>query len=297
MEFEQFEQSESSEQPHNISLEDLPGYLQEEQGYLYALIDMGALRDDLREDVVGKLENCSYQHLFDDPRYPQLKEFSALLVSGPENNNAALLDEWGGCNSDIVSAWIISKIPPTGLVKHLCMATFAYDPDNTEYVLRYYEPRITPILHRVADKEWVRWFFRPLVAWWYPIATPQDETWSRIEGEGKTLIWQRTKLVVSEELKDALITHPFSHQVLNYLEKEFPSNFNSDCYGVRLAQVEALLDAGKESGLQTLEDLYVYARAMFEDPALAEQLGWQAALKKAVANEAPLKTYYLGFNG
>ena len=292
------EQSIQGEQALNVTLEELPGFLRKEVEQLsryvflrlHALIDMGRQRNDLREEVNGKLEDFRCTPLLDDPSHPQLTEFGAMLVSS--GSDAALLDAWGGCNGDIVSAWIVSGSSIQTLAKHFRRSTFAYDTNNTQYLLRYYDPKITPILHRVADKEWVDWFFKPMVAWWYPIATPTQESWSRIKGGGRTVALEKKSLVVGEELWDALVTDPFPYEVLNAVEQEFPSAFESKCYGVRLAKVESMLETGKESGLQTLDDLFVYVRALLEDPTRAGQPDWQAALQKAAADEAPLEAYF-----
>jgi len=280
----------------NIRLENLPGLLRDDlehvAPHLYVLVDMGRLRGDLREEVIKKLDYFKYLPLLDKPQYQHLKPFGAFLVFAPDDDHAALLDEWGGCDSEIVSAWLLSQSQPRWLAAHFRQGTFAYEPDGTRYLLRYYDPKTTPILHRVADRQWVRWFFGPVAAWWYPVATPAHESWSRIEGEGKLALSQRKRLILTEELLDALQTDPFPYHVLNALEQEFPASFGSNCYGVRLAQVENLLQAGKESGLEMRDDQFIYARAIFENPARAGQPDWQAAVQNAAAGKAPLSAYF-----
>jgi hypothetical protein len=295
------EQFGQDEQIRNVNLKDLVGLLRNDMkpqpensvtaGHPYALIDMGRLSDDLRKDVAKKLEGFQYIPLLNDPRYEQLKWHGALLVYSSKSDDA-LLDEWGNCNGDIISAWIVSKLHEQVLTGHLRNATFAFDEDEARYLLRYYDPLITPVLHRLADETWVQWFFSPIVAWWYPVATPTEETWSRIAGGRRSNISRAVPLVLTEELWDALQSDPFPHRLLNFVEHKFPSFFDDDCYGVRLAKIEGLLEMGKNKGLKSPNDLNAYVLALLEDPKRAEEPRWQIALQNAVLGKAPLKTYF-----
>jgi len=260
--------------------------------HLHALIDMGRIQGDLRVEVEKRLEVFSSTPLLDDPRYEQLKQHGALLVSGLKHDDVALLDEWGACNGEIISAWIVSEMRIFALIEHLRQAVFAYDMNNVRYLLRFYDPLITPVLHRLADKKWVDWFFSPMRAWWYPVATPTEETWSRIAGGGKLMLGKTESLVLTEELWDALKSDPFPYRLLNFAEQKYPSFFESDCYGVRLAKVESLLETGKKQGLNTQNDLTAYVLALLEDPMRAEEPRWLEAVQRAVAGYAPLKNYF-----
>jgi len=215
-----------------------------------------------------------------------------LLVFAPNDNADALLDAWGGSDGDVISAWIVSKSDGKQMAKHFRANTLAYDANEQEYLLRYYAPRILPILHREADKNWARQFFNPIIAWWYPVATPTQETWSRIEGGKQQAGEMKMPLILSGELWDAMINDPFPHNLLTVAEQKFPSAFENDCYGVRLAKVESLLKAGKEKGLETRDDLFVYAMALLEEPEREKEPRWQEAVRKAVADEAPLRMYF-----
>jgi len=300
----QAEQAEQADKTRSVSLEELPGLLwgelQDRHGkafrvpHLYALVDMGRIQGELRKEVADKLENFGYMHLLDDPKYAQLKWHSAQLVSGLKSDDAALLQEWGGCDGRIVSAWIVSKMSMPDLARHLRRAAFAYDKNNARYVLCYYDPLVTPILHRLADRDWVNWLFMPMDSWWYPVSTPMGETWSRIEGGGGSIPFQPEKpLVYSDELWEALVSDAFPYQILDSVEKEHPTFFQGiDCYGVRLAKVEALLEAGRSQGLDVRDDLFAYVLGLLDEPARAGEPRWQAAVQEATAGGALLRTYF-----
>jgi hypothetical protein len=285
---------------HPVSGEELPALLRQSlrnktsfRYKPYALIDMGRIQGDLRQQVVKKLEKFNFIPLLDEPGYQQLKAFGVLLIYGPDHDNTDLLDAWGDCNGDIISAWIVSRLSAQRLATHFSQTTHAVDASDTSYLLRYYDPKIIPILHRFADQEWARRFFDPIKVWWHPVATPTHEYWNPIKGHDRlTPLQKKMPLILTDELWDALETDPFPYQALNALEKELPFCFTSDCYGVRLAQIESLLDSGKNEGLKTHDDLFVYARALLENPDRTGQADWQAALRQAVAEEAPLAAYF-----
>jgi len=284
-----------------VALKDLPGFLRVDMGafrekydkrpYLHALIDMARIQGELREEIVEKLKDFSVESLLDDPRYPQLKWHGPILISGPDGDESALLDAWGEYDSNVISAWIIAPMSAEHLSKHLRRKTFAYGADKTQYLLSYYDPLIMPILHRLADKRWVYEFFYSITAWWYPVSTPQEETWSRIGGRGAPLIFHGPPLVVSEELWDALVVNPLPYQILNYANENLPDAFEHDCYGVRLAKIEELLKAGGKSGLENTDDLYIYALSLLRNPASADDTGWQEAMKNAVCGKETLRSY------
>ncbi|MCL2876778.1 MAG: hypothetical protein FWF12_10965, partial [Betaproteobacteria bacterium] len=167
---------------------------------------------------------------------------------------------------------------------------FAWDMDKSRYLMRYYDPLITPVLHRLADKQWKTWFFGPVIAWWYPVASPTEETWSRIEGYGEAVPHDPVQLILTEELWDALSSDPFPFRLLNLMEQKFPSRFSSDCYGVRLAKVEDVLASGRKYGLKTSDDLTIYALALLEEPGRANDPRWQAAVRMAAMSDESLKT-------
>jgi hypothetical protein len=290
------------EQTHNVDQHALAAFLRDDlvrgkegtrsRFYLHAIVDMGRLPDNLRAEVVKKLEAFKLTFLLTHPDYVHFKWYGAVLVSAQKGNSDTLLEEWGTSNSDIISAWIVSGLDSRLLAAHLRGATFAFDADKVRYLLRYYDPLVTQLLHRLADEKWVRGFFSPIVAWWYPVDTPQKETWRKIEGEGRSFFTSHKPLVLSEELWEALESDPFPYRLLNFVEDNYPSAFGSDCYGVRLAKIDDLVEAGKKQGLSTRDDLTVYVVGLLEKPARAEEPRWQASLQAAATGHAPLKTYF-----
>jgi hypothetical protein len=259
---------------------------------LYALIDMGRLPEPLRQDVTEKLNAFGNIPLLTDPRYSDLKAYSAFLVHEMDRRADTLLEIWGGYSSDIVSAWIVSRLDENRLAAHLRRANFAVDVNKAHYLLRWYDPLITPVLYRLADTKWVLDFFGPIIGWWYPIATPQEETWKRIEGDDDPMATQMTPLLLTEELWDALESDPLPYRLLSFVEKADTPVFAGDCYGVRLAKIEAMLNEAKQQGLHSQDDLTVYVLSLLETPARSNDPNWQAAIQMAAAGKAALKAYF-----
>lgn len=260
---------------------------------LYALIDMGSLPQKHRPETLGRMKGFRALPLLDDPRYAVLKEYVPVLVSHPDGNVLALLDAFGKCNADIVSAWIVSPLEAEPLAAHLRHNAFAHDTKQVRYVMRWYDPRITPTLLRLGAPDWVEWFLAPIVAWWLPLTTPQGESWRRIKGGGELAAPSPVPLVLSEELWEALVRDPLPYRILSVAESATePPDFGSDCYGVRLAKIEGMLEAAKRQGLVEQDDLVTYVMALLDDPTHAGKARWQAALREAAMRQAPLMAYF-----
>jgi hypothetical protein len=225
---------------------------------LHALIDMGRFPETAHAEVSRKLSALAARPLnANEARYAPLKKYGALLVSSPGRDVAPLLDKLGDSDGDTISAWIVSERDPMSLAQHLRQAAFAYGADKKRYLLRYYDPLVTPVLHRLADPAWARWFFSPIAAWWYPVATPREERWSLIAG-GYDAALDSVPLILTEELWEALVQDPLPYRLVNLLSEENPAVFGEDCYGVRVAQVESLLAEAKKHGLSEPGDLTDY---------------------------------------
>jgi hypothetical protein len=286
-----------------VSAQALPALLQKDlqqglknetlpQPRLYALIDMGHIKEGtaLHKAVTKKLtglDRCSLMD--DDPRFEDFKPSSAWLVYG---THAALLDQFG--DSDIISAWIVSYLALQTLAGHFKRAGFAYNEQDERFLLRYYDPWVTPVLRHLADKKWVEWFWAPFIAYWYPVATPLEETWRRIAGGAKTDAPEHIKLILTDELLEGLKHDPYTHRLLNFAQDKLsPSVFSSTCYGVRLAQIEELLEAARmRHGLKSKDDLTVYVLTMLNTPGIAEESRWQEAMRLAVKGEVGLGEYH-----
>jgi hypothetical protein len=238
---------------------------------LYALIDMGRLSETARLEVSRKLSAFGVRPLLNtnEPRHEPLKKYGALLISSLRRDAAPLLKAWGAYDGDTISAWIVSKLDAMPLARHLRQAAFAYGEDKTRYLLRYYDPFVTPVLHRLADPVWARWFFSPMTAWWYPVATPREERWSSIEGGPRSAVPDGVPLVLTEELWEALVRDPLPYRLVNVLSEQNPAVFDENCYGVRVARVESLLAEAKKHGLSEAGELTAYVTASLKHPARA----------------------------
>jgi hypothetical protein len=244
----------------------------------YALIDLGRLSETAYLEVSRKLVAFAVRPLLNvnGPRYEPLKKYGVILVSSPGRDTAPLLKAWGACDSDTISAWIVSELDAMSLAGHLRQTAFAYGEDKTRYFLRYYDPLVTPVLHRLADPAWARWFFSPMTAWWYPVATPQEERWSRIEGGPRGAVPDSVPLVLTEELWEALVRDPLPYRLVNAISEQNPAVFDEKCYGVRVARVESLLAEAKKHGLSEAGDLTAYVTAFLKHPERRGSPHWQA---------------------
>ncbi|MDR1064677.1 MAG: DUF4123 domain-containing protein [Azoarcus sp.] len=263
--------------------------------HLYTVVDIASLPENARPKVIASLKSIGAKPLLDGPRYAAVKDYGPMLASHPGGNVEAMLDAFGECDSDIVSAWLVSKLDAEALAAHLRPAIFAQGPDRARYLLRWYDPLITPVLFRLADPAWVKWFLGPISAWWYPVDTPQQETWSRFAGgSGHAAEPPPGPLVFSEELWEALVSDPLPYQILSYAGESMPSAFESSCYGVRAAKIESMLDVARRQGLKEDEDLTTYVLSLLEVPSRAQEARWQTAIRQAAAGQAPLTAYYSG---
>jgi hypothetical protein len=259
---------------------------------LYVLVDIARVPEKIRPKVVASLKYAKALPLLDDPRYEKLKQHGAMLVSHPRGSNDALLDAFGKLDSNVISAWVVSKLAPEPLAAHLRHAAFAYGPDKARYLLRWYDPLTTPILFRLGDPAWVRWFLDPISSWWYPIDHPQKEIWSRIEGGNRSKAESPVSLACSEELWEALVIDPLPYQIVDFAEKNIPSAFESQCYGVRVAKIEGMLEQAKAQGIREAEDLTTYVTALLQNPAREQEPHWREAVAATARRKAPLTQYF-----
>ena len=268
--------------------------------WLYALIDMGRLSDGEKAERQRQFAAVyDARPLLTVPGYEVLTPHGPVLVShtlAPSDPvlTAVNMDHMLASKPDSISAWLVSTVPPAALAKHFEQAFVAVDEGQKRYLLRWYDPLGLPVLYKVADRQWARWFFGPLASWWYPIVTKDGERWRRLEGGGQNAPAAPVQLVMTEELLEALASDPFPYQLVNYLEQRDATVFGSKCYGVRVAQVEEMIAEGRSKGLANQADLSAYVVGLLKAPELSHQSGWQAAVAAATSGEAPLKAYFGG---
>jgi hypothetical protein len=276
--------------------------------YLMALVEMGRFKEDERRlGVMQRFRRYAIPLLQQpEPKFEAVAPFGAMLLAHPERPESPeeLLDYMNFCgydNDDTLLVWITSTQTPKQLAAHLNRFSFAEDEHENRYLLRYYAPRITPILQRFAPETWVKDFFAPIISWWYSVATPQGETWQRIAGGGQDRTGQNSPgtapvtLLMTDELQDALMQDTLPHHVLQTMLQALPelpkTLSDTDCYGVRLARVEEALDKARQKGLNQEEDLIAYAYITLQTPALATDTSWQNAVQNAAQGKTPLNTW------
>ena len=259
---------------------------------LYVLIEAGRLPEAIRAEMTQHLHFYGALSLFGKPEYEHIRDYGPFLVAHP-GGNSVLLNTFARYNSDVVSAWIVSKLKIEPLVAHLRQVMHARGPDRrTPQLVRWYDPLTVSTLIQLADPAWSNWFLSPITSLWYPVDTPQKETWSRISGRDEATAPAPMKLVLNEELWEAMVNDPLPYHILDIAVERFPSAFESDCYGVRLAKIEEMLKAAREQGLERQDDLVIYVLTLLNTPARAWDADWQAALQRAAAGEAPLRAYF-----
>jgi hypothetical protein len=262
--------------------------------YLVALVELGGLDEDVRQTFLTGHSPGAHTHtLFFDEKLGGLAPWGPMLISH-ENGAQALLDDLGDYDGGTVSAWIISILPPAELARYLGNFTIARHRlavDN-QYAVRFYAPETLPTLHKLANRRWLQRLFEPIVRWWYPVATTQSENWSNFPGESKQpeakYFHLRRWLPMDEDLWDALESDPLPYRLTDTLQETSPTLFKSDCYGVRVAQVETLLAEARQHGLQTDTDLMTYVWYLLARPTLPQDPYWHDALQRAVRDKTPL---------
>ncbi|WP_342067331.1 DUF4123 domain-containing protein [Achromobacter kerstersii] len=260
--------------------------------YLMVLIDMAPLseaqRAKVHRDMAGQLHP-----LLQHPDYLALQPLGAMLA-GPDNSSHAALDRLlsvaGLYDVDLVQAWITSVLSPADLATHLNHASFAQGDNGDRYLLRYYDPLITPVLYRNADRAWVANVFAPVVSWWFLGADVKQPQWHCIPGSAHAPSLPPGPLALTDTLWSALTGDPFPHRLLHELEQAPPDVFSSPCRGVRLAQIRAHLASAKQIGLARHEDLVAFVLMSLSRSAASLQTDpvWQTALHRAARGEAPL---------
>jgi hypothetical protein len=275
-----------------------------EQRYLLALVDLGIMSNESRIAAFRRLKDLETFLLLNDPKYEVLKLYGAMLVSCHQSDPDArlsLLDTVSECDTESVCAWLVSKLPPESLATHLGHASFAWDKSGKRYLLCYYDPLVTPVLYRLADREWARWFFAPLVSWWHPVLRKGEESWHRLEGEisvplelaRKHVGLEPPQLVLSKELWEALARDPLPHRLLEVMERTAPQVFEGErCYAKRLERIEGLLEEARRQGLTKRDDLALYVYAILRTADLAGDARWRSAVQSAAKGLCPLDTYF-----
>lgn len=256
--------------------------------YLTALVDMALVPEAQRQGIAGHAA-CDVHPLLLDAELDAVKPLGPMLI-GESGSGArqyeAVLSRVGARCAPFVLAWISSVLPTPALAQHLNGATYAYGESNERYLLRYYDPLVTPLLFAHADREWVSWFFGPVMSWWFLDATQDSSLWRRIRGAGRSGgVKPAQPLRLNAALWQALESDPLPHRLLRALEEQSPHAFESTCSGVRLAQVEAQLNAARQSGLTRHEDLTTYVMVGMTRPWSQRLVDsrWQDALDRAVA--------------
>jgi hypothetical protein len=100
--------------------------------------------------------------------------------------------------------------------------------------------------------------------------------------------------VLNEALWEAMVSDPFPYQILSVAGERFPTAFESDCYGVRIAKIEEMLKEAREQGLDRQDDLVIYVLSLLDAATRKLDADWQEALQRAVAGKAPLRAYFTG---
>lgn len=265
--------------------------------YLYAIVDMAEVPEDGRLKLMTAFEGAIFPLLL-EKEYAAFQSMGAhLIASNGYDHNSCLpfFRDLEGCNSDIISGWITCTLPVQSFIAHLRNATFANDAAGKEYVLRYYDPSVLPVLANHADKSWWRWFFSPILSWWVSAPTSIRESWQRLPGSASTeLLEQPFRLQIDEPLWQALVSDSLPPLLLASFETHFPDLFKTKCRGVRLKQVEEKLSVARALGLEGHASLVDYVLRTLQDKGaqLDRDPDWKHAIQHAVTTKGRLDDIY-----
>lgn len=280
--------------------------------HLVALIELGKLEASARQCLLAGYAPGADKHaetpakspplrahsLFLAPEFAELVPYGPMLITHTEGADA-LLDALGDYDSSTVSAWIVSVLPVAELARYLSNFTRARPPiksmksvNDDRYILRFYDSKILPRLRELTHPTWWPTLFKPITQWWTPLATPQAERWQRITGEGKQpepeLFQGPRWLFLTEEVWEALEGDPLPYKLTDVLQQQAPDLFESDCYGVRVAQVETLLAEAREQGLQSEDDFLIYIWCVMAQPTIRQDARWRETVQRAAEAKTPL---------
>ena len=262
------------------------------KGQLCALIDMAQLKEEKRQEISERFAGRIYP-LVTEPGLEEITPLSATLIEAPATDwegQHKLTSELDRYNSDVVSVWITSTLQTHQLAEHLRQATFIYDEQSKRYLLRYYDPFITPTLYSDAPQEWQSWFFAPIMSWVFALATPQHEQWHQLIGGRRNATGQAPKLTLTKELRDALTKDPVPYRLLNDLEQDNQIQFRDDCSGVRLAIVKEQVQEAYQQGFSDYKHLLDFVKLghQYNIKSIIAHSNWMHVKKQALAKQGSL---------
>ncbi len=267
--------------------------------HLLALSDMAELDDELRSAVQERFAGNTHP-LLQDSAWHALHPYSPVLLaaeSADSRGHNSLAGAFNGQLRNALHGWIVSTVSPERLAAHLAQAIVAHGPDGAAYLLRYYDPRVLPVLYRQAPPIWWRELMAPISSWWVPKADTQVQRWGRIPGLAAAHANPPSPLVIDEPLWQALIGDPLPHRLLQAVETQAPDLLDEPCRGVRLARIEVLLAKALEAGLSEHDDLhdYVFLALARGTVDLEGDHRWQRAVRAAASGTSRLGDLYLAY--
>ena len=273
-----------------------------------ALVDMARITDEQHRDISRRFAGRLHP-LIIEPGLEALTPLSATLIEAPSTDwegQHHLVSELNGYNSDVIDVLITSVLPISELAAHLRQTTFAYDeaspqespvhtlpvqkPKERRYLIRYYDPLITPVLYGDAPDDWQQWFFAPLMSWCFALPDTRQEQWHQLVGGRTRQIPPAPRLMLTDTLKQALEHDPLPYTILEFLEKQGTARFDHSCRGVRLAQVKKALAQAREQGFTDKGHLGEYVWLSFHDtmPRILAHPHWGAIKQQAIRNNGRL---------
>ncbi|MGL4668513.1 MAG: hypothetical protein ACRCWR_11375, partial [Saezia sp.] len=219
---------------------------------------------------------------------------------------------YGDVSGDVISVFITSTLSTPELAAHLRQATFVYgyaprqkiDWDNygveqmeeVRYLLRYYDPLITPVLYGEAPEDWQFWFFAPILSWCFMHANAQQEQWHQMIGGARPAgqIPAAPKLMLTEELMTSLAKDPMPYRILNALEQDVQTRFTHHCRGVRTARVKDMLNMAYKQGFSAHAHLLDFVRLghQYDLNSIIRHPSWVTVKQQVLSGKASLFDLY-----
>lgn len=252
--------------------------------HCHAVIEMGLLSEPARV----RLLQTAYpkQALMQQTEFANLRNHGPWLLDLTSLEFRELLALESLHENPALMGWIRSQCTVDILAEHLGDALLAEDATGRVYLLRSYAPGVLPLLHARAGATWHAWLFGPLNEWW--LHAP-EQGWQCLPGAGLASpdLYQPIKL--DDELWRALELDPLAYSLTAELEKSAAEVFSSPCHGERLAQVRQALDAGRDEGVEQMEDLSLFATLQLLDSRFpAHWTNWQQVLRRVKEQRLPL---------
>lgn len=152
-------------------------------------------------------------------------------------------------------SFLSSSVPVSNLVRHLTYLTDVVHDDGTEWVMRYFDPRILPIWIGSLTEAQGQRVLSPVYRWIYMAVGGNAEI---LQGRSADVSLDHSVIYMTAPQCEHLMTCSLPYSILASVDDENPALFMGKPYTHRLAIINQLVRAGRAHGLHSFMDLKAY---------------------------------------